>query len=246
VERSSGLATTWDPQASDVVNCLAVDDTTVYLGGYFNYLGGQARDGFAAVSARTGAATAMSANVDQEVKQIEVQNGVVYVGGAFRSIGGVPRFCLAALEPGTGRVLDWNPDPDGVVWGMTADANSVYPVGSFARMGVTPVSLMAAVSLATAAPPPPTAGLPQLNFIGVTNPCRSNGVVHFTLQSNALVDLDVFDMQGRLVETVLKGSPQAAGEHEIPVDTNGWTPGFYFWRLSGGADRATRKMVVLP
>lgn len=247
LDRRTGLPTAWDPQADVLVNCMAVDDTTVYVGGYFNHIGGQARDGFAAVSALTGAATPMTANVDQDVKQLAVQDGVVYVGGAFQSIGGVTRFYLAALEPGTGRVLDWNPDPDGVVWGMTADANGVYPVGSFARMGVTPVSLMAAVSHATAAPGPgPIAGLPQLQFIGVTNPCRSSGVVHFVLQNAASVNLDVFDMQGRQVRRVLEQSPQAAGEHEIPVDTNGWAPGFYFWRLSGGSDRATRKMVVLP
>jgi hypothetical protein len=175
-----------------------------------------------------------------------VQDGVVYVGGAFRSIGGVPRYCLAALEPGTGRVLDWNPDPDGVVWGMTADDKGVYPVGSFARMGVTPVSLMAAVSLARAAPPPPTTGLPLLRFIGVTNPCRSSGVAHFVLQNDAVVDLDVFDMQGRRMKRVLERLPRAAGEHEVPIDTDGWAPGFYFWRLAVGSERATRKMVVIP
>ena len=176
-----------------------------------------------------------------------MRRGVVYVGGAFRSIGGVRRFCLAALEPGTGRVLDWNPDPDGVVWALTADDDRVYPVGAFARVGVTPVSLMASVSLAALEPGPlPTADALQLQFIGVTNPCRSTGVVHFALQSDASMDLQVFDMQGRRVRTLLSRSPQAAGEHELPVDTTGWPAGIYFYRLAGGKNSATRKMVVLP
>ena len=75
---------------------------------------------------------------------------------------------------------------------------------------------------------------------------RSSGVVHFALQSDASVDLDVFDMQGRRVKRLLEHSPQAAGEHEIPVDTSGWPAGFYFYRLGGGSDRATKKVVVLP
>jgi hypothetical protein len=189
----------------------------------------------------------MTANVDQQVKTIVVLNGIVYVAGAFRMIGNTPRFCLAALEPGTGRVLDWNPDPDGVVWDLVTDGKQLFPVGAFDRLGVTPVSLLAAVTGGSlVSSPPPTAGSPQLQFVGVTNPCRSSGVVHFTLQADAFIDLDVFDMQGRLVRRLLDHSLQFAGEHEIPVDTSGWRAGVYFYRLVGGPDSATRKMVVLP
>src|SRR4029077_1860428 len=166
-------------------------------GGYFTQVGGQDRDAFAAVSSSTGLAAGMIDNVDQQVKKIVLLDGIVYVAGAFRSIGNTPRFCLAALEPGTGRVLDWNPDPDGVVWDMVSDGKRLFPVGAFARMGVTPVSLLAAVTAGSlVSTPPPAAGSPKLQFVGVTNPCRSAGVVHFKLQADAFIDLDVFDMQG--------------------------------------------------
>ena len=189
----------------------------------------------------------MIANADQGVKQLVVREGVIYAGGSFRNIGGKPRFCLAALEQSTGRVLDWDPQPDGIVWGMTAGPSWLYPVGAFARMGVSPVSLMAGVSYASTSPsPPPSANSPRMRFVGVTNPCRREGVVHFTLQAAANVDLDVFDMQGRLMKRLLDNSAQAAGVHELPVDTSGWVPGFYFYRLRGGSDTATKKMVVLP
>jgi hypothetical protein len=247
VSRRTGLPTPWDPHADDVVNCFALDDTVIYIGGYFNHVGGQHRDAFAAVSALSGAATEMAANVDQQVKAIDIRNGVVYVGGAFRNIGGVQRFCLAALEPGTGRVLDWNPDPDGVIWAMTSDQNNIYPVGAIARMGAIPAGGMSRVSLATTLPPPPpTAGAPPLQFVGVTNPCRSAGVVHFITRDNSVVDLQVFDMQGRRVRTLLDHVPQVAGEHELPVDTRGWPPGFYIFRLMGNRTTAARKSVVLP
>jgi hypothetical protein len=80
----------------------------------------------------------------------------------------------------------------------------------------------------------------------VTNPCRSSGVVHFNLQGDALVDLDVFDMQGRRVRRLLDRTPKAAGTHQLPVNTSGWPPGFYYYRLAAGSAKATRKMVVLP
>jgi hypothetical protein len=247
VDPTSGIPTAWDPRINNLVNCVAVDDTTVYLGGYFTQIGGQERDGFGAASAISGGALALRADVDQNVKEIVVHDGVVYVGGAFHSFGGVPRFCLAALEPNSSRVLDWNPDPDAVVWAMTADDRQVYPAGAFARMGTSPAGLVSGLSLATRTSMPPATGTaPRLQFIGVTNPCRTTGVVHFVLQSDAMVDLDVFDMQSRRVKRLLDHSPQAAGEHEIPVDTTGWPPGLYYYRLVGGSDRATRKMVVLP
>jgi hypothetical protein len=229
------------------VNCIAVEDTTVYLGGYFTQIGGEEREAFGAASAVSGAALAMTANVDQQVKEIVVRNGVVYVGGAFRSIGGVPRFCLAALEPGSGRVLDWNPDPDAVVWAMTADDHQVYPVGAFTRMGATPSGLMAAVSqLLIDSGPSPSGRSPSLAFVGVTNPCKGSGVVHFTLLKSATVSLHVYDLQGRRMKTLLRHSLQAPGEHEIPVDTSDLSPGHYCYRLETESESATRKMVILP
>jgi len=243
----TGLATPWDPRADRAVDCVAVDDTTVYLGGFITQLGGQPRAGFGAISARSGAVLPLTADLDGEAKQIVVRNGVVYVGGAFTTISGLPRHCLAAVEPISGRILDWNPDADGTVWAMTANDRRLYPVGAFARMGTSAVSLMASVSLATggSAPAPPQ-GASVLLALDVTSPCRSSGIVHFALGSDVAVNLQVFDMQGRKVASLLDRSPQAAGEHELTVATSGWPPGFYFYRLQGGPNTATRKMVVLP
>ncbi|MEQ1832132.1 MAG: T9SS type A sorting domain-containing protein [Candidatus Eisenbacteria bacterium] len=247
VDRVTGLATSWDPQADQTVSCIVQVDTTVYLGGSFNHIGTAPRNAFAAVGASSGSALAITADADQEVKQIVVRNGVAYLGGSFRSIGGRPRFCLGAIDAATGRVLDWDPQPSGIVWNMTDGPDQLFPVGAFDRMGVSPVGLVAGLSLAsTDSTPPPTASAPRMRFVGVTNPCRSDGVVHFTLASAATVDLDVYDTQGRHVQRLLEGSLQAAGEHELPVDTSDWRPGFYFYRLTGGSDTAVKKMVVLP
>jgi hypothetical protein len=247
LDRATGLATAWDPHADQTVSCIAQEDTTVYLGGSFNHIGAAPRNAFAAVGADGGTALAVVADADQEVKQLVVHGSAIYLGGSFRNVGGQPRFCLAAIEQTSGRVLNWDPEPDGIVWNMTAGPDQLYTVGAFARMGVSPVGLMAGLSYAsTGSGPPPTASAPRLRFVGVTNPCHTEGVVHFTLQSPAIVSLDVYDTQGRHVKRLLEASPQAPGEHEMSVDTRGWTPGFYLYRITGGSDTAVKKMVVLP
>jgi hypothetical protein len=83
----SGLATAWAPNANDVVNCITLGDTSVYVGGYFASIGGQSRSAFASLNEGNGAAQALQANVDQQVKQIVLQNGVLYLGGAFERSG---------------------------------------------------------------------------------------------------------------------------------------------------------------
>ena len=243
----SGLAYAWDPHADALVNCLAVEDTTVFVGGHITSLGGQPRLGFGAVGVVGGTALPMIADLNGEARQIIVKTGVAYVGGSYTSIGGVTRNCLAAVEATTGKVLDWNPDPDGAVRGMASDDRQVYPVGEFARMGTTAVSLMAAVTLANAIlGPGPVPRNSVLIALDVTNPCRNAGLVHFALRATTTVDLQVFDMQGRHMATLLDNVPQAAGEHEVAVETSSWPPGCYFYRLQGGPDTATRKMLVLP
>jgi hypothetical protein len=59
------------------------------------------------------------------------------------------------------------------------------------------------------------------------------------------VSLDVFDLQGRRVDTVLSKSWQTAGEHQVSIPTAGWASGCYLYRMEAGGSRATRKMVVV-
>ncbi|MCX7001523.1 MAG: hypothetical protein NT106_14705, partial [Candidatus Sumerlaeota bacterium] len=73
---------TWDPNATGgdypTVNALAVSGSTVYAGGYFTSIGGQTRNGIAALNAATGAATDWNPNADYPVLALAVSGSTVY------------------------------------------------------------------------------------------------------------------------------------------------------------------------
>lgn len=246
LDPSSGLASSWNPQADGIVDCLAIQDTTVFAGGFIAHLGGELRSGVGAVSSRTGLATSFRADMDGNARQLVEHHGVLYIGGTFTRVGGLSRNCLAAAKAENGTMLDWVPDPDGTVWALAGDDHQIYAGGAFARMGSTAVSLMAAISLAplVAEPPVPVTRTAILAF-DVTNPCRSRGIIHFSLRRAAAVTLGVFDMMGRRIQTVLAGGFETAGEHELDLSTAGLSPGVYLYRLQDGFGEVTRKTVLL-
>ena len=57
VDITTGLPTSWDPNADGYVNALVISGSTVYAGGQFYTIGGQSRNNIAALNNTTGAAT---------------------------------------------------------------------------------------------------------------------------------------------------------------------------------------------
>jgi hypothetical protein len=58
LDSATGLATTWNPNADFIVWNIAVSGSTVYAGGEFTNIGGQAKNYLAALNSATGLATA--------------------------------------------------------------------------------------------------------------------------------------------------------------------------------------------
>jgi hypothetical protein len=83
------------------------------------------------------------------------------------------------------------------------------------------------------------------------NPFRSFSEIHFQVPSSpgagehAPVFLDVFDVQGRKVATLVD-ELLGAGEYSVTVDRNklGIGTGVYFYRLDVGGETLTRKLIV--
>src|SRR2546429_446707 len=91
-----------------VVSMLRVG-STLYIGGHFDHLGGQARFKIGAVDAASGVISAFDPSPAKlgpttwpYVRSLAVGPGVVYAGGQFLTIGGQTRHWIAALDPASG------------------------------------------------------------------------------------------------------------------------------------------------
>lgn len=75
------------------------------------------------------------------------------------------------------------------------------------------------------------------------NPFSRTATVSFTSKGGT-VTLQIFDISGRLVRTVLQ-KDYSPGRHEVAIDRSGLAAGNYLYRLTNGSDQATKKMIII-
>lgn len=129
------------------------DGKTVYFGGDFTAVDGQARAHVASFDVATGAMLDWAPRADGQVRGFAFAGDTVYVGGNFRSSGGQPRSELAAWSTTTKAILPWAPSAagDGFVWDMltSPDASRVIIGGSFTTLNGAPAYGMASIDAAS-------------------------------------------------------------------------------------------------
>ncbi|TVR13087.1 MAG: T9SS C-terminal target domain-containing protein [Balneolaceae bacterium] len=76
------------------------------------------------------------------------------------------------------------------------------------------------------------------------NPFNPSTVISFELPESNTVTLEVFDMVGRQVATLVSGSLQA-GTHQVTFDAAGLSSGVYLYRLTAGSTVLSRRLTVL-
>ncbi len=76
------------------------------------------------------------------------------------------------------------------------------------------------------------------------NPMHGSSLIGFTLPQAALVELNVYDLQGRLVEQLASGERQA-GSSTVRFDSRRIQGGVYFVRLRTGQFERVQKLIVL-
>ncbi len=96
----------------------------------------------------------------------------------------------------------------------------------------------------------PGAHRPGLLGQNVPNPFGSRTSIPFECPGDQHVRLEIFDLEGRCVRSILEG-PLAAGSHLVAWDgrdeaARRVAPGVYFSRLVVGGESWTRRMVVTP
>lgn len=75
------------------------------------------------------------------------------------------------------------------------------------------------------------------------NPAGSVTEITYTLPEKSVVQLSIFDLNGREVLKLLEGE-QDLGTHFIRADVSGLNSGVYFYRLMAGQYNETRRMVI--
>jgi len=154
VDRVTGAATAWNPGVSAFTSKpiwdMVINRGTVYVGGWFSFIGGQARYCLAALDSVTGLATSWDPQVDDIVESLAMQGDTLIIGGWFSSVAGTAQPYLAAV--GTdGLRLPWNPVVDDVVETLTLANGNAYIAGGFQHVGGLPRRCLAAVSCASGA-----------------------------------------------------------------------------------------------
>ncbi|WP_421773284.1 T9SS type A sorting domain-containing protein [Gracilimonas sp.] len=81
----------------------------------------------------------------------------------------------------------------------------------------------------------------QQNYPNPFNPTTS---IRFNLNQASKVKLDVFNIQGQKVATLLNEN-RTSGEHQITFNAQHLSSGIYIYRLQTGAQTLTRKMVLI-
>jgi hypothetical protein len=104
LDAETGAVTDWNPSLSGKrtgVGGLALSGSTLYIGGEFEAVRGQARTNLAAIDTTTGAVSPWNPRLDGGVDEIAISGSTLYVGGDFLGVGGSPQsaFAVFSLSP---------------------------------------------------------------------------------------------------------------------------------------------------
>jgi parallel beta-helix repeat protein/predicted outer membrane repeat protein len=81
-------------------------------------------------------------------------------------------------------------------------------------------------------------------FQNYPNPFNPATTVKYNLPKTCDVSIEIYDLLGRRVETLVQGQ-QTAGHYQIIWDASDYSSGLYFYRIKAGEYAETRKMVLM-
>lgn len=148
---TTGVATDWNPGASNIVLALEASGTNLFVGGTFTNLGSQIRGRIGAVDTVTGAVTGWNPDAgvsSPQVRALALAGSSLYAGGQFTRIGGEFRNRVAGINTVNGLSHSWNPDLSGLVRAITFGREVVLVGGDFTVVGGENQAYFAAFSTA--------------------------------------------------------------------------------------------------
>jgi hypothetical protein len=76
------------------------------------------------------------------------------------------------------------------------------------------------------------------------NPFNPTAAIPYTISSNGVVDINVFDLSGKKVESLVNEF-QSAGSYEVVFDGSSLASGNYLVKMNFGDETITRKVSLL-
>ncbi len=76
------------------------------------------------------------------------------------------------------------------------------------------------------------------------NPFNASTIIQYNLPSASDVTIEIYDILGRNVETLVQGE-QPAGYHQVTWNADDASSGMYFYKIQASEFAETRKMLLL-
>jgi len=178
--------------------------------------------------------------------------GGYFVGGYTFSYSTYVDFYF--IETDQQGILQWSKivgDSPNSEWGLSS---IIASGGSYIMVGNIWISDITGEDIYVVKLYPTTVGIPQTGEINLPdspflqnnypNPFNSSSVIEYSLSRAAHVRIDIYDLLGRKVKTLVDERKQP-GTHSITFDASDLSSGVYFYRLQAGEVTETRKMVLL-
>ena len=77
------------------------------------------------------------------------------------------------------------------------------------------------------------------------NPFNPQTGISFTIPQKEMVTLEVFDLLGKKVATLLNNEQKIAGRHFVQFDANDLATGVYLYKLDAGDHTFINKMMLI-
>lgn len=85
----------------------------------------------------------------------------------------------------------------------------------------------------------------EINYLGQNypNPTSDNTTIPFKVKETGNVSLDLYDASGKYVRNIFNGN-LSKGNQTVSVNVFGLTKGIYFYQLSSGNFKSSKKMII--
>lgn len=231
---------------NNTIYALSVVSSELVIGGSFTQVGGV---GVNRIAKWTGSWGNFGTGTNGTVYAITPVSGGFIAGGSFTSAGGVGANRIARWNSGNNSWTNLGTGMSGgdpiEVYALAVYGTLPYAGGDFSNAGGVTVNNIARWGSMVGITPTGTE-IPDEFGLGQNypNPFNPSTKINFQLPKQESVNLRIFDVTGRIVSEPVNEELQA-GNYEINFDADRLSSGIYYYTLTAGSYRETKKMILI-